>query len=199
MQLNLIKKPSCEIITLEEAKNYLRIDHDYDDDLILNFIQATREAIESIIQKSIMKQVWSYQLDNRSICNFDSGESNYPSVFGDIMRIPLPKPPIMEILNVVIDDKVYEKKAYYLDQTGGQFYLCVSCANIIGKKRKVLITIEYAAGIADSVQNIPYQLKLANLMLVANAYQERFSYKQQGVISQGVRQLLEPFLNLRIF
>lgn len=199
MQLNLVKKPTCEIVTLEEAKNYLRIDHNYDDDLILNFIQATREAIESIIQKSIMKQIWSYQLDNSSICKFDAGESNYPSIFGNIIKIPLPKPPVMEILSVVIDDRECEKKEYYLEKVCNQFCLCVSCKNIIGKKRKVQITIEYAAGIADDVKNIPYQLKLANLMLVANAYQERFSYKQHGVISQGVRQLLDPFLNLRIF
>jgi hypothetical protein len=40
---------------------------------------------------------------------------------------------------------------------------------------------------------------LANFMLVANAYQERFSYNSNGIISKGVQQLLDPFLNLRIF
>ena len=61
------------------------------------------------------------------------------------------------------------------------------------------IIIKYKAGISDQAENIPYQLKLANLMLVANAYQERYSYSQNNVISQSVKELLMPFLNLRIF
>ena len=146
-----------------------------------------------------MKQIWEYQLDNRSICKFDFGESNYPSVFGDIVRIPLPKPPVMHILSVTIDGRECETNEYYLEKVCSQFCLCVKCKSITGLKRKIDIQITYEAGIADIVENVPYQLKLANLMLVANAYQERFTYKQNGVISKGVRQLLDPFLNLRIF
>ncbi|MCR5224458.1 MAG: head-tail connector protein [Alphaproteobacteria bacterium] len=199
MQLKLIQKPASEIITLEETKNYLRVDHNYDDALILDFIKATREAIEAIIQKSIMKQVWEYHLDNSSICKFDFGDSNYPSIFGDIIRIPLPKPPVMHILSVLIDGKECEGNKYFLEKVSSQFCLCINCKRITGLKRKIDIQVTYEAGIADTVENVPYQLKLANLMLVANAYQERFTYKQSSVISKGVRQLLDPFLNLRIF
>ena len=199
MHLKLVQKPTSEIITLEETKNYLRVDHDFDDALILDFIKGTREAIESIIQKSIMKQVWEYQLDNKALCKCDFGESNYPSVCGDIMRIPLPKPPVMQILSVVADERECIRNEYFLERVCSQFCLCLNGKRIIKQRRKIDICITYEAGISDAVENVPYQLKLANLMLVANAYQERFTYKPNGVISRGVRQLLEPFLNLRIF
>ncbi|MDR2067793.1 MAG: head-tail connector protein [Holosporaceae bacterium] len=199
MQLNLIKKPESEIISLQETKNYLRLDHDFDDNLIASTIKSTREALESIIQKSILKQTWEYVLDNCSICNFDFGESDYPSIFCDIIKIPLPKPPIMKIVSVTIDGKEQKEVKYSVEKINYKFCLCVNCGKSICRRNKISIKIVYKAGIADKVDNIPYQLKLANLMLVANAYQERFSYKQDGVISQGVKQLLSPFLNLRIF
>ncbi|MDR2724450.1 MAG: head-tail connector protein [Holosporaceae bacterium] len=199
MQLNLLEKPSDEIITLEETKNYLRIDHDFDDNLILAFIKSTREAIETIIQKSIMKQTWEYRLDNSSICNFDFGESNYPSIFCDSMRIPLPKPPIIEIVSVSVDDQEVESNKYLLEKINNKFCLCINSKQLFKNKRNISTTIKYHAGIAEQIENVPYQLKLANLMLVANAFQERFSYQQNSIVSQGVKQLLGPFLNLRFF
>ncbi|MDR1375201.1 MAG: head-tail connector protein [Holosporaceae bacterium] len=199
MQLNLIKKPENEIISLAEAKNYLRIDHDFDDTLIVGTIKSTREALESIIQKSIFKQTWEYVLDNYSICNFDFCESDYPSIFCDIIKIPLPKPPIMKIISVKVGEKEQKECKYSVEKINHKFCLCINYGKSLHRRNKVSIKIIYEAGIADKVENIPYQLKLANLMLMANAYQERFSYKQEGVISQGIKQLLSPFLNLRIF
>ncbi|MDR0632225.1 MAG: head-tail connector protein [Holosporaceae bacterium] len=199
MHLNLIKKPSEEIISLAETKNYLRVDHDFDDNLISGLIKSTREAIESIIQKSILKQVWEYGLDNYSICDFDFKEGDYPSIFCGTMTIPLPKPPIIKIVSVEVDDREIDSQKYSLERRRGKFCLCINDGSIFKSRRKISISVRYEAGIADSVENIPYQLKLANLMLVANAFQERFSYEQNNVISQGVRQLLNPFLNLRIF
>jgi hypothetical protein len=200
IQLNLIEKPSQEIITLDEAKNYLRIDHDFDDNLILSFIKSTREAMESIIQKSIMKQIWEYKLYNSSISDFDFIESDYPSIFSGTMKITLPKPPIIKIISVAIDNKELSSGKYSLGKINNKFCLCINSKKFLSDgRRKISIDIVYEAGIADCVENIPYQLKLANLMLVANAFQERYSYRQNSVISQGVKQLLEPFLNLRIF
>ncbi|MDR1982794.1 MAG: head-tail connector protein [Holosporaceae bacterium] len=200
MELNLIEKPSSEIITLEEAKNYLRIDHDFDDNLILSFIRSTREAMESIIQKSIMKQTWEYKLHDSSICDFDFHESDYPSIFSGTMRITLPKPPIIKIISVAVDEAEINPGKYSLEKVSNKFYLCVNSEKFFSvSRRKISVNVVYEAGIADCVENIPYQLKLANLMLVANAFQERYSYKQNSVISQGVKQLLGPFLNLRVF
>ena len=45
MKLNLIQKPNEEIISVQDAKRYMRIDQDYDDGLIGFFIKATREAM----------------------------------------------------------------------------------------------------------------------------------------------------------
>jgi hypothetical protein len=199
MQLNLIEKPSDEIITLEETKNYLRIDHNFDDNLILCLIKSTREAMESIIQKSIMKQTWEYTFDRNSICEFDFGKSDHPSIFGNTLRILLPKPPIIRIVSVKINNRTINPQKYSLEKVNDKFCLCVSDRGVFSDGRKISMAIIYEAGVADRVENVPYQLKLANFMLAANAYRERFSCSSGGNISKGVRQLLDPFLNLRVF
>jgi hypothetical protein len=199
MRLNLIEKPASEIITLEETKNYLRIDHDFDDHLISSLIKSTREAIEATIQKSIMKQTWKCEITNAAICDFKFKGSAYPSIFCGVMRIPLPKPPIMKIVVVKIDGLAVDPQKYSLEILNERFCLCVNDRGLFQNKRKISLKIIYEAGISDDPENIPYQLKLANLTLVSNAFNERFSYPQNNFVSQGVRQLLGPFLNLRIF
>ncbi|MDR0555393.1 MAG: head-tail connector protein [Holosporaceae bacterium] len=198
MQLNLIERPSEEIVTLGEAKNYLRVDHDFDDMLIGGLIKSTREAIESILQKSILKQTWEYRLDNYAIDSLCFVAGDHPSICRGVMKIPLPKPPILKIIGVEVDNLDVDSDQYSLEREGGKFYLCIRKASLFKNKRKISLATRYEAGMADDVENIPYQLKLANLMLVANAFQERFSYEQKEIISQGVKQLLSPFLNLRI-
>ena len=132
MQLNLIKKPENEILSLEETKNYLRIDHDFDDTLIANTVKSTREALESIIQKSILKQTWEYILDDCSVCNFDSGESSYPNIFCDVIRIPLPKPPIMKVISVIIGTEKQEDEEYSVKKVNNTFFLCVNYKKSVG-------------------------------------------------------------------
>lgn len=198
MQLSLVEKPKDEIVSLSEAKNYLRIDHDFDDSLLDMIIKSTREAMESIIQKSVMVQTWKYTIENSSI-GYKLEEDNFPSICCDTVRIPLPKPPVAKIVNIKIDDREIDSQFYNLKKFNSKFCACLSSEKVLKAKRKSQISIEYEAGISDKTENIPYQLKLANLMLIANAYQERYSYNQNSVISRGVKQLLEPFLNLRIF
>lgn len=200
MQLNLIEAPASEIITLEETKKYLRIDHDFDDNLIVMLIKSTREAIEAVIQKSIMKQAWEYNIQNQHVSNFYFNEGgDYPNVFDDVLKISLPKPPVRKIISVEIGDKEIDPEKCSLDTVNNRFCLCIHDKRLLARKRKISVSIKYEAGISDRAENIPYQLKLANLMLVANAFQERYSYSQNNVVSQGVKQLLSPFLEWRLF
>lgn len=199
MELNLIEKSTSEIISLKEAKNYLRVDHDFDDCLISGMIRATRDAIEALIQKSILQQKFEYIILNRAMCNFDFFEERYPSILGQFMRIPLPKPPIISIDTVFVDNNEVEPRKYTLEKLSNSFCVCINTKKIKNMNNNSVIKIIYNAGLALSPAEVPYQLKLANLMLTANAYQVRFFYKNNTDISVGVKQLLSPFLSLRIF
>ena len=193
MQLTLVRQPESEIISLQEAKDYLNISHEFDDALINLLIKSTREAIETIVQKSIIKQTWEYVVFREEFSNLNS--TGRPCVFGSFIKVPLPRPPILEILEIKTDDKIVDHRKVRLEKINNNFYLYIENLKHFEQCNRLIIT--YSAGIALTSDNVPYQIKLANLMLIANAYQDR--YQPRNSISSGVQELLAPFLNLRIF
>lgn len=193
MQLTLTKQPESEIISLKEAKDYLHISHEFDDSLINLLIKSTREAIETIVQKSIIKQTWEYVVFREEFSNLNS--DGCPCILGSLIKVPLPRPPVLEILEIKMDDKTIDKRKIKLERINNNFYIYIE--NLKNFEKSNRLTIIYNAGIALTAENVPYQIKLANLMLVANAYQDR--YQPRNYISSGVKELLAPFLNLRIF
>lgn len=200
MKLILKEEPKEEIITLEEAKNYLRIDHNFDDDLIEMLIKSTRCAMEAIIQKSILAQTWEYIIDSDSVCKtrfkrLDVVRSSYGKI-----TIPLPESPVVDILSVKMGLKKLKDTVYSWDWVKGKCaLLTINCKELDSNNLEYPIRVKYRTGLADSAENVPYQIKLANLMLLANAYQERYSFSQTTFISQSVKDMLVPFLDLRFF
>lgn len=193
MQLRLIQRSQNEIITLKEAKDYLRVSHDFDDELISLLIQSTRASIETIIQKSIMKQTWSYVLRRDEFCNANS--DGRPYVIGSIIKIPLPRSPALNILQVFFDEREIDRRKIHLEKMNNLSCAIIEDIKNFDKSRE--ITINYEAGLASSRQEIPAQIKLANLIMIANAYQNR--QMEAGQLATGVSELLKPFLDLRIF
>lgn len=200
MKLTLKEGPKEEIVTLEEAKNYLRINHDFDDDLIRLFIKSTRAAMEAIVQKSIIAQTWQYTIEDSSeVCKSALKRDDVVQAAHGKIVIPLPKSPVIDILSVKMNRKKVEDSDYELELVKNKYCLTINCNNLSSKQVKYPLVIKYRAGICESSENVPYQIKLANLMLLANAYQERYSYSQETFVSQKVKDMLMPFLDLRFF
>lgn len=63
MALNIITQPASEPITLTEAKLHCKVDHDDDDALITNLIQAAREEAEHELNRPLITQTWELTLD----------------------------------------------------------------------------------------------------------------------------------------
>jgi len=108
MKLELVQQPDTEIISLQEVKDYLNISHDFEDDMLKFLIKATREAIETVMQKSIIHQTWRYTLSRNEFANLNS--DGRPCVFGPSIKIPMPRPPLLEVIEVKIDDKIIDRR-----------------------------------------------------------------------------------------
>lgn len=52
-----------EPIALLEAKEYLRVDHGDEDELILALIASARAAVEAHTKRSILRTTWAYRID----------------------------------------------------------------------------------------------------------------------------------------
>jgi len=56
-------KPSDELFSVDDAKLYLRIDQDLDDDLIKQMIASVSRKIESLIDRKLLTQTWEIYWD----------------------------------------------------------------------------------------------------------------------------------------
>lgn len=144
LHLRRVSAPDAEIISLAEAKLYLRVDHSDEDLLISELIVAVRQFSEDYLGQSLVTQDWLV-------------EYNCPQSV-----ILLPMAPVLEILEVRHEDIIISADTYtfnapqtlaLLTQQGGT------------------LSVRYRAG-EDSI-NQPYALKQAMLAHIALCYEQR--------------------------
>ncbi len=64
--LRLVTAPASEPITLTNAKTFLRIEHNADDEAITRGISAVRLAAEQYLRMALLPQTWDYSVANPS-------------------------------------------------------------------------------------------------------------------------------------
>lgn len=151
--LRLETPPESEPLTLEQAKLYLRVDHDDEDDLITKLITVARQAAETYLRRSLLTQSWVVAFDDYA-----------PA------EILLPRGPVQEITSVKIiaqdgGQTVVSAAAYYL--SAGREKLCFS-ASPIGH----IVEVLYVTGHADT-EDIPEAILQGMLAHIASLYENR--------------------------
>src|SRR5690606_13517289 len=63
MASTLLTAPAVEPLTLAEAKAWLRVEHDDEDDLIATLITAARAQVEAVTRRALITQHWRLVLD----------------------------------------------------------------------------------------------------------------------------------------
>ncbi len=63
MALALLSGPASEPISLAEAKTFLRVDHDDEDDFLSSLITTSRLQVEAAMGLSLVTQQWTLYLD----------------------------------------------------------------------------------------------------------------------------------------
>jgi len=63
MDFVIVTAPTIEPVTVNEVKDYLRVDTNVDDSLIADLISSAREEVEDWTRRKMMVQTWDYYLD----------------------------------------------------------------------------------------------------------------------------------------
>lgn len=198
MTLKLITPPAGEMVTLEQAKAYLRFDSASSDDEIQDMVKAAREFIEGPkgrLNRVFLEQTWKLTLDS-----FPCGE------------IMIPLAPVQSIDSVRYYDEdgalqTVNALDYYLDGdneppwvlTTGDFRWpsTLKAANAV----EITFLAGYPAGaVSESgenaiAKNVPGQAKLAVKALVQHWFNNR---GLMGVgtfeeLPMSVKRQLQPF------
>jgi hypothetical protein len=59
----LITAPTYEPVTLAEAKDHLRLEHDTDDSFVLGLIATARQHLEKVLWRAFLSQTWELTLE----------------------------------------------------------------------------------------------------------------------------------------
>ncbi|MBT5540786.1 MAG: hypothetical protein HOK20_04250 [Alphaproteobacteria bacterium] len=192
MSLVCISLPQSTPASLERLKQYLRIHHDHDDDLLKELVGAVGHWVEQYTGRSLIHQTWQLTknfMDPALKSEGGLGGGKAPHFH---CAIRLPKVPIVDVVSVTRS----QKTVTYIEAEQGvwthiylKYPLQVGCP----------ISIIFRAGYGQAPENIPEPIQAAILQLATDAYCHRES-ESGGALSakSAIRNLLAPYRVLRM-
>lgn len=181
MSAILISPPASEPISLAEAKQFLRIEHDADDDLIAALIAAARSAVELATRRVLILQTWRIVLDR------------WPASG----RLASPVNPLrtLEAARVLGEDGTPSPVApedFTLDTASVPGAIAWERANPAGPGRALAgIELDVTAGYGEAA-DVPPPLVQAIRLLLAQSYEHR-DRLQADALPDAVAALVRPF------
>lgn len=183
MALNLITAPALEPVTLQEAKDHLRVTGNDEDALISELIIAARQQAETFTRRALLTQTWELYLDCFN---------------GDI---ELPNPPLQSVESIKYIDldgveqtlAATEYKTYAWNEPG-------VIAPAYGKAwpstraEKGAVTVRYIAG-WQTAADVPAPIKSAILLMIGHLYENREDSSPLTIhqIPRGAEYLMWPY------
>lgn len=188
MNLKLKEKVEGEIITLNEAKGYMHVNGNFDDDLIQILIKSGREIIEKILHQSVLRETWTCKYFRTEFLDRES--RIYPNIYRSIVTIPFPKKPVLEVRNVYADDHEINPKNYCIEKLGPSYYLVIR--NVRHLNNVNAFSFEFDAGVAKDENSVPSIFRIANLMIVAQHYENRDS--NENFVPSSAQSLITNYM-----
>jgi uncharacterized phiE125 gp8 family phage protein len=178
----LIEPPASEPLSLTEAKNYLRVEHDADDALIASMIAAAGIQVESRTRRALLTQTWRIVLDR------------WPSSG----TIASPVSPLREVVAARVREEAGEPQELdtdiFITNTASSPGLIAFDAGRVMHPGQPLagIEIDIEAGYGEAA-DVPAPLVQAIRLLLARAYEYRGEGVRNDPMPEGIAELLAPF------
>jgi len=184
MKTKLITGPTIEPVTLDDAKNHLRIDTTDEHTYIMDLVASARRLIELHSGRRFITQTWELALDK-----FPSGNA-----------IALPYPPLQSVTSVTYydtddSDATFSSDDYYVDTYAEPGALALnygeSWPNTTLRPTNGII-VKYIVGYGDAETDVPEMYKQAIKILAAELYERREAtdFRQFYELPWSVRQLI---------
>lgn len=158
----LIEPPATEPITLAEAKAFLRVEHDDDDNLVSALIVGARREVEAAIRRVLITQTWRIVLDR------------WPSS----ARIVSPVNPLASLVAARVKaadgaPAELDPASFTLDTASVPGVIAFERANVAEPGRTLAgIELDVVAGYGTAAA-VPEPLRQATQLLIARYYEHR--------------------------
>jgi len=167
MSLELVTAPTVEPVSLQEAKDHLRVDNDVEDALIEALIAAARQHLDGRdgwLGRQLMTATWDLTLND------------FPGP--DFIRLPLP--PIQSITSITYVDtagasQTFEASKYSLS-ADKHWRPRVDLAHNESwpstRNQRDAVTVRFIAGYGVQ-RDLPAPIRAAMLLMVGNLFENR--------------------------
>ena len=172
--LKIIEKPEIAVVTLEEVKVHLRIEHSEEDAYLVHLIDTATQYIEQYTNRSLLNQKLQY---TKQACLRTDG----------LYELRLPRPDIVEICHVFeirADVGRFTVKRYHLIDTD-------ISPKLITYAQSNMFEVTYISGYGIYPKHIPAPIRHAILQVVADLYENRGN--ETLTKSEFFKGLLAPF------
>ncbi len=181
----LLSGPAVEPLTLDEAKAYLRVEHDDDDPVIAALIAGSRIHVETQTRRALITQTWRLIRDN------------WP-VDGQLRILPAP---LQQILAARVYDASgatlsIDTQAFVADKAAAPAVVAFAPWSLPMPDRVVGgIEIDVRVGYGDTAATVPQPLRQAIRLLVVHWYENRglTAARAVGVLPATVSALIAPY------
>lgn len=208
--LKLVSAPGADPVSLNELKNYLRIDSSADDTMLTNFITAATNTVELFLNRKLITQTWDYWLDCfPTKTRFDSLQdgvtegrlSEYISVEKSISIPFYPLQSVTYLKTYDDDGTAYTTSAsdYIVDTVSepGRLSLKNDTTWATTFLRPVNgIQLRFICGYGASGTSVPQAIKQAIMDLAGKFYSSRGC--EDSTISSATMAILTPYRVMRI-
>jgi len=186
MTLSMLVGPRLEPISVAEAKLFLRIDNDAENDVIAALITTARLHVERLTRRIVLEQTWRLYLDDLP--------KNH--------LVELGIGPVRDVLQVVCynDDgepRVIPAKDYVVDVSAVPARIKFRRSGYSSETRILNgYEIDFIAGFGATTLHVPADIRQAIMMLVAHWFENRSAVAMDvNLVStpKGVNELIKPY------
>ena len=182
----LLSGPAVEPVTLAEAKHFIRLEHDDDDDIIVALIAGSRIHVETQTRRALITQSWRLVRDV------------WPEL-GCVPVLPVP-------LRTLDAARVYKSDgstlaidiaAFVVDKVAAPARLSFTRGALAAPERRAAgIEIDVTCGYGAAPEDVPEPLRQAIRLLVAHWYENRGLVAighEVAVLPQTAAALIAPY------
>ena len=184
MSLTQTSAPGVEPITLQQAKDHLRVSHNDEDAIIEPLITAARQHVEAYTKRALITQTWAWSMD----------------AFATLLSPPLP--PLQSVSSIAYidaagDSQTLASSNYRVDSASEPARITEAYDTTWPTTRQVTnaVTVTFIAGYGDAGHDVPQPIIQAMLLLIGHWYENREALAPVNLmpVPMAVDALLSPY------
>ena len=178
MYLSLVTAPAAPLLSLAQAKQHLRVEHTFDDALIVALVSAVEAHIagrDGFLGRSLLTQTWDYKMPWFPACD----------------HIHVPFPPLQSVTHVKYFDgsdveQTFASASYATHSATDRGYIKLKQGyGWPGSyTRDDAVTVRFVCGYGGA-DDVPAPIKAAALLMLGELYTTRGDDMDGGRVSMG--------------